>query len=378
MTDLNKLPASGLGENPARLWGLSNHERTRRIAREAKHDWREDLTGANGGMIVNEAFAFDPLWYRHIASQPGMVLTMNGAPVIAHCRDAAELEGVASAIRGANVAPPSTMQLVRIEDNPTVENKQLRKRVTPFVAPLTAASASSIERETYYAAYKGVTDVLTKYLWPELALWGTRLAARIGMTPNQVTSIGFLLCILAGVLFWHGHFWWGMLSGFIFMVLDTVDGKLARCTITSSKWGNVFDHGIDIVHPPFWWWAWGVGLSAWGLALPDAIFIAVMAVIVLGYVVQRVIEGVFMRRNGMMHIHVWEPVDSQFRLITARRNPNMVILFVATLLGRPDIGLIAVAAWTAISCLFHAVRLAQAELRRARGSTIRSWMEQAG
>ena len=46
------------------------------------------------------------------------------------------------------------------------------------------------------------------------------------------------------------------------MVLDTVDGKLARCTITSSKIGEAIDHGIDLVHPPFWWWAWGVGLHA--------------------------------------------------------------------------------------------------------------------
>ncbi len=41
-----------------------------------------------------------------------------------------------------------------------------------------------------------------------------------------------------------------------------------------------------------------------------------------------------MRRFGGMHIHVWRPIDSQFRLITARRNPNMVIL-VAALAVRP-------------------------------------------
>ena len=65
----------------------------------------------------------------------------------------------------------------------------------------------------------------------------------------------------------------------------------------------------------------------------------VIIAIVGGYVVQRVIEGIFMRRYGM-HIHVWRPVDSKFRLITARRNPNMVILFVSLMFRRPDIGLI--------------------------------------
>ena len=50
-----------------------------------------------------------------------------------------------------------------------------------------------------------------------------------------------------------------------------------------------------------------------------------------------------MRRFGGMHIHVWRPIDSKFRLITARRNPNMVILVGALLFGRPDVGLELVA-----------------------------------
>ena len=33
-------------------------------------------------------------------------------------------------------------------------------------------------------------------------------------------------------------------------------GSLRAAPAASSKWGNVFDHGIDLIHPPFWWWAW--------------------------------------------------------------------------------------------------------------------------
>ena len=58
--------------------------------------------------------------------------------------------------------------------------------------------------------------------------------------------------------------------------------------------------------------------------------------------------------------HVWQRFDSRFRLIAARRNPNMVILFGSMLLARPDWGLIAVAVWTVLSCALHAVRLVQA------------------
>jgi hypothetical protein len=91
-------------------------------------------------------------------------------------------------------------------------------------------------------------------------------------------------------------------------------------------------------------------------------------------VLQRVIEGVFMLRFGGLHIHVWRPVDSQFRLITARRNPNMVILVATLLVGRPDSGLVLVAWWTIVSLIFHAVRYAQAVELAARGRTITSWL----
>ena len=75
-----------------------------------------------------------------------------------------------------------------------------------------------------------------------------------------------------------------------------------------------------------------------------------------------------------MHIHVWRQIDSRFRLITARRNPNMVILVVALLFRRPDVGIELVAAWTILSLIFHMVRLAQAEARVWRGQRLVSWL----
>jgi hypothetical protein len=81
-----------------------------------------------------------------------------------------------------------------------------------------------------------------------------------------------------------------------------------------------------------------------------------------------------MRRFGRMHIHVWRPIDSKFRLITARRNPNMVILVAALAVGRPDVGIVLVAWWTIISLFFHAVRYGQASEQAARGKPITSWL----
>ncbi|MCA1662198.1 MAG: CDP-alcohol phosphatidyltransferase family protein [Novosphingobium sp.] len=360
------LTVETVGDNPVRLWGLTMPERVRRIARAAGLA----SGGAPGGgprLLTNAGYAFDPPWLRHAVEQPGFV-------VLAHARDAGEAEALRGAMREGR---PADVPSLAYEDGPTIFNQALRKRETPFLLPLTSATVRQAERASYFGAYKGVTDLLTKYLWPEWALVLTRVAARLGITPNVVTAIGAAFCVAATIAFAYGQYWLGMALGLVFMVLDTVDGKLARCTITSSKWGNVFDHGLDLVHPPFWWWFWATGLASWGLAYDTATFWWVQGAIQGGYVVQRAIEGVFMRRNGMMHIHVWRRFDSRFRLITARRNPNMVILFVALVFARPDLGLIAVAWWTAVSCTVHAVRLVQAEAIRMRGGTIRSWLAEA-
>lgn len=366
MTDANLPALSPIGENPTPIWGMTNTERLRRLARAER---LPDAAGPSDAHIfANLAYVFDPVWLRHIVPLPGTVVMNGDELVIAHLPGGMRPEGIAQH-RGE-------LMIIDYQGNPQIYNRQLRKLDCPFIQRLTPETRHAIERKSYFGAYKGVTDALTKYLWPELALWLTRIAASIGMTPNMVTAIGATLCVYATYLFAYGHYWEGMLAGFVFMVLDTVDGKLARCTITSSKWGNVADHGVDLIHPPFWWYFWGVGLGTWGLALSTQTFAWVMAAVVAGYVLQRVIEGLFIKDFGM-DIHVWERFDSRFRLVTARRNPNFAILFFATLAGRPDIGLIALAWWTVISLVVHAVRLVQAYAVKRSGRPITSWMEEA-
>jgi phosphatidylglycerophosphate synthase len=356
-----------IGANQTRLWGLSAEERLRRIAAAQKLDMRE-----NGELLVNLGFAFDPGWLKLVAQSPGLVVTREGIPVLAHPLDG-QREVIARAMEQNSSDLDGTAEKLAWETAEGLENEELRKKERPFMDRLAPENIRSLERASYLGAYKGVTDLLTKYLWPEWALVLTRWAARLGMTPNQVSLIGASLCLLATWLFYQGHYWSGLAAGLGFMVLDTVDGKLARCTITSSKMGEVIDHGIDLVHPPFWWWAWGVGLHAWGRPLAQDVFWWTLAVIVGGYVVQRLIEGAFIVRFGM-HIHVWRRFDSQFRLVTARRNPNMVILLAFLIAGRPDWGLVALAAWTLISLAVHLVQLLQAMAARAAGRPIESWL----
>jgi hypothetical protein len=95
-------------------------------------------------------------------------------------------------------------------------------------------------------------------------------------------------------------------------------------------------------------------------------------VIVGGYVLQRLEEGLFMA-FFRMDMHVWQRFDSRFRLITARRNPNLILLTIAVVCGRPDLGIEAVAAWVLLSLAIHALRLVQAGLARRHGPLV-SWL----
>jgi len=77
----------------------------------------------------------------------------------------------------------------------------LRKKAIPLLVP--ATNRQTVEKALFDDSYKGVTDLVTKHVWPPLALPATRWCAQRGITPNQVTLVSALL---VGVTFWL--FWW--------------------------------------------------------------------------------------------------------------------------------------------------------------------------
>ena len=361
-----------VGTNGARLFGMDARARACRLATNAGFDCRDAAEPGRATLLASLDYAWDPAWLAEVAGRPASVLTLGGRPVLIHVPADGDAAAAAAALERGDLATLGAMDAIESE-TAELSYRKLRKRDRPFVMPLDPADPEAVERAAYDASYKGVTDALTLYLWRRPAFHLTRWAAQAGLTPNMVTAVGAIFCLAAFWLFWEGQYWLGTAAGFVFMVLDTVDGKLARCTGTSSEWGNIFDHGIDLIHPVFWWWAWLHGLEAYGRPLEPIYATMLLWAIIGGYVAQRLIEGLFIRRYGH-HIHVWEKIDSQFRLVTARRNPNMAILVAALLFARPDTGIELVALWTIVSLIFHTVRLAQAEVKRDQGEPITSWL----
>lgn len=373
-----------LGEAPVRLWGLDNAERLRRAF--AKHGVTEALDNPeslpeNRDILLTRADSIiETNLIRDLVERRNVLLgeaARDGAREVyaAHVENGDAEAARDLLLRGETREEevPGGLALLGPVELGSAYNQSLRKRANPYALRLTRDSFTEAEKKTFAASYKGATDFITKYVWPWPARYLTRWAANLHISPNTVTTASLILVGVTFWLFWRGDFLLGCLVGLTMCLLDTVDGKLARVTFTYSRWGNVYDHGIDLIHPPFWYWAWWEGLRAVSPEALPPIYDQALWVIVGGYVVGRIMEGAFHHGFGIQP-HIWKRIDSKFREITARRNPNLFILLVATLFAAPELGFLAVAAWTVLSLTFHAVRLLQASWIRIRGGEIRSWL----
>ena len=372
------------GQAPVEIWGLSTTERLRRAAQAAGVPLGNigvgpadaAVTCPRSMVIFRSDYVFDDRLVQGMLAAENTVLMPTDRASGAEGCVAAHVEArlIPMALRllgdgGRNGGgDASAVRFVGPSEVARGYTTRLRRVDTPFLLPARPERVHSIERRIFDASYKGVTDLVTKWVWPAPARWVTRQLALRGVRPNAVTAVSWVLVFVTALLFWRGWFGTGLVVGWIMTFLDTVDGKLARVTLTSSRFGDVFDHSLDLLHPPFWYLAWAAGLP------PDALWRNwALTWTLWGYVAGRAIEGLFIA-VCKIDIHTWRRIDSRFRAITARRNPNMLLLTSATVLGRPDLGFVAVAVWTAISIAFHTVRLAQAFIERVRGRAVVSWL----
>ncbi|MGB0909663.1 MAG: CDP-alcohol phosphatidyltransferase family protein [Nitrospirales bacterium] len=298
-----------------------------------------------------------------------------------------------AAVVGSQYAPQTQSLLSKQPSTETIPNiqtvhlidwaagfqEQLRKFEPPYVLPITEDRQDAFEEHLYSGSYKGVTDLITKWAWPIPAKWAVHLCVKLGITPNMVTAFGVCLTVIAGISFMSGQFVVGLVAGWLMTFLDTVDGKLARVTVTSSKFGHVLDHGTDIIHPPLWYIAWGLGLAAFTPLAPWLSLHTIFGIILLGYILGRLCEGLFQLCLGQFGMFCWRPFDSFNRLITARRNPNLILLTASLCIGHPDWGLLAVTAWTVLSTLLLLLRLCLAfGVRIISGQPLRPWLADIG
>ena len=217
------------------------------------------------------------------------------------------------------------------------------------------AGRDRAERFLFWSNYKGSTDFFTKYVYPPLVWRAVRPLARWRVHPNVISLFNVGITFLAVPLFAQGYWLAGFTLAYTMSVLDSVDGKLARLTFRASKLGDILDHGLDIIHPPLWYFAWAWALGAGDSAAPVMQFAVWMAVF---YVLDRIVAGLFSARVGRS-IHGCTPFDERLRTWISRRNINVPFFMLGLLLGFPVAAFGLIVAWQVVSLGLHALRLAQ-------------------
>jgi len=363
-----------------RVFGLSTADRLKRQFAQAGITDVLDPTAAstrNGPVIfVRGDIVIDQPLIPVLAKRPNLLLVSDedNDTRLAVTLLGLQADDAIALLAGDGPGPDKLKLLVRSPSGLEVAFwKGLRKRETPYAEQLTGQNKPAIEWRMFMGTYKGATDFVTKHVWPRPAFHITRRLADTPVTPNMVTAVSAACVVLAFWLFFSGHFLAGLVAAWMMTFLDTVDGKLARTTLTSSKWGDIFDHGIDLIHPPFWYAAWAFGLmqgaSSWS---PHTLW-WLLGIIIAGYIVQRLMEGIAIKWLGL-EIHIWRPIDTLFRQVTARRNPNLALLSVFSIVALPDWGFAAVALWTALCLGLHGIQLIQAFSAKKAGGALESWM----
>ncbi len=363
------------------LWGLDAAERLRRQLAEISKagngfatvhwvDSAADLPEQGRVLLFNGGYVFENRTIGGLIASPGRVLQYEGRPAAAYV-DTGRVTEVIEHMQGRHAELPEGLTAISTDALKAFDTN-LRRATKPLLEPVSKARKDQLENKLYGNAYRGITDLVTKFIWPKPAKHAVHVCANLGITPNMVTTFGLLLVIAACFLFYYRYYALGLLAGWFMTYLDTVDGKLARVTIRSSKFGHLYDHLIDLIHPPFWYIIWGgsvIGFNgAMGLG-PEQMDWA----IIIAYVAGRIAEGLF-PLLGKCEIFTWRPFDAWFRLITARRNPCLILLTLSLLAGRPDWGFIAVTFWTVLTTLALFLRLAYAAIFRLRHGPLQSWL----
>jgi phosphatidylglycerophosphate synthase len=344
-----------VGECEKRIFGLRPAERLQR-----QLDQRQEIELVAHASAVMDDAALD--W---TIENRGTMIGSPSRRALAVAVDRKDVEAARAAITGgAGTFPlvvPTGEQFVR----------KLRRRIELGAHSVDEEPVRAIEKRLFANVYKGVTDLITKYAWPRPAFHVTSVASRLGITPNMVTSVGVVLVFVAAWFFYRGDLAFGLAAAWLMTFLDTVDGKLARVTSTSSALGNVLDHGTDIIHPPIWWYCLAHGLTVIDPGQSGIIWPAFW--IILGcYVVGRIVEIAFHRNFGFNQF-IWKPFDSRFRLIVSRRNVILLIMTIGLATGVATEAFLVCAGWSVISTIVQIVRIGQA-FRSRRRAPIRSWL----
>ena len=111
-----------------------------------------------------------------------------------------------------------------IMSDKTMEAKQAKQAAASWTAPTSVL---------YDRVLSPMYDEVARVLWPT---W---------LHPNYITLLGGVFCTLSVLAMQRDAWGWACVLFTLYHACDNTDGKHARRTGKSSKFGHVLDHAVD-------------------------------------------------------------------------------------------------------------------------------------
>ena len=229
----------------------------------------------------------------------------------------------------------------------------LRRDVTPQLQRVATQEAiRDIENAMYHDTFKGAMELVGAYGYRLPVRGLTRFFARTSVTPNMLTALS-VVCKFAAIPFFAlGWLWTGLLLAWAFVILDSVDGKLARMTVRYSQRAGRIDQGTTLPAYLGWYLALGWHVSGGNVFTPPGWAGIALATFAL---FDKLSMMYFVRKFGRSLLD-YEPVDRQIHLFNARKN-LLVVLMIGLLLEQTLPVLYMITFWMGLTFLVHLLRV---------------------
>jgi hypothetical protein len=349
--------------------------------------WRSDLARLHGVDVRLVEVVDSAAAYRRLAEASGPTLVLEGDVVVDdrvldHLLDAgpdvvvtgdnaaaAYVSAAGAARLGAQsgLADAAVDGAARRIDIATLGHyvPELRLTMAPFLIRLMEpGQLRQVDRLMFHRTFKGVIDAVARYGYYHFVRFTTRWLSRTTVSPNLLTLLSILGIWAAVPCFATGHLGWGIASAWLGVILDSVDGKLARLTVNLSDAMGALEHAAAMPGLGLWFVVLGWHLSD---GRPFAVTPTTVAgaTLVGTFLLDKVLSGSYKALFGH-ELFDARRLDAVFHLVAARRNIHLLILSFGVVLDAVHAAYQVMAAAMAVTLLVHGLRFVWLAATRGR------------
>lgn len=209
-----------------------------------------------------------------------------------------------------------------------------------------------IENDLFEKTFKSGLEWIAIYGYKIPVRELTRFFAKTPVTPNHITAVA-MICRWVSIPFLFMH--WitlGLLLICIFIILDSLDGKLARMTFRFSDQADWIDHGSVLPTRLGWYAGLGWHYSGGDYMSP----IGLLTLATLGFILLDDINWVIAKRLFRRTLFDITDFDSTVHLFTHRRN-DMFVMLLGYFLGVGLNSFAFICFWVFSTWLWHSCRI---------------------